>query len=224
MLKRMLNGFWTRGGMTLIVLATKSKAEDALNRINPNKAAEVANVYGAGTVQLDGGIEDEGRKMRNSFHWIVRAILMAKGALSQFMSWWRSCQRSHRRDVAFGSQLETWHLAQHGIFLRARFPAKATCNRVVTDATLATEPDITSRQSDQGRSRSSHGSRSSFLPLSIAFYQVCRASPSRDAPAQVDQVRFLDRCDRSVCLDRGSRTAATLAAVSLPILIAKTRD
>jgi hypothetical protein len=30
-------------------------------------------------IQLDGGLEDPGKKMRNSFNWIVKAIKEARG-------------------------------------------------------------------------------------------------------------------------------------------------
>jgi hypothetical protein len=30
-------------------------------------------------IQLDGGLEDPGKKMRNSFNWMVKAIKEARG-------------------------------------------------------------------------------------------------------------------------------------------------
>ena len=96
-----------------MVLACKSKPDARANRINPNRAAEVCNVYGgAGIVQLDGGVEDEGRKMRHCFLWLFKAIMVARGALPHLtcipLAWLRpqfraqvpSVQSRHSRDQA----------------------------------------------------------------------------------------------------------------------------
>jgi hypothetical protein len=42
------DSFWTRGGISLIVLACKSDKEELKNATNPLKAAELVNVYGTG--------------------------------------------------------------------------------------------------------------------------------------------------------------------------------
>lgn len=76
----LLDGFWMRGGTELMVLACKSLPEEGANKADPNRAAEICNVYGrAGIVQLDGGANDEGRKMRSSFMWLFRAIAEHRG-------------------------------------------------------------------------------------------------------------------------------------------------
>ncbi|WAR54039.1 hypothetical protein PtB15_3B549 [Puccinia triticina] len=78
-LRPLLHSFWTRGGIALIVLACKSDKEEHRNATSPLKAAELVNVYGTGMIQLDGGTDDPGKKMRNSFNWIVKAIKEARG-------------------------------------------------------------------------------------------------------------------------------------------------
>ncbi|KAA1134878.1 hypothetical protein PGTUg99_010555 [Puccinia graminis f. sp. tritici] len=85
-LRPLLHSFWTRGGISLIVLACKSDKEELKNATNPLKAAELVNVYGTGMIQLDGGLEDPGKKMRNSFNWIVKAIKEARGERRSYSS------------------------------------------------------------------------------------------------------------------------------------------
>lgn len=81
-LSLLLQAFWTRGSETpLIVLACKANADDTLNATDTKKAAEICNVYGAGIVALDGGIADEGKKMKNSFNWLIRTIMDNRGTL-----------------------------------------------------------------------------------------------------------------------------------------------
>lgn len=38
-------------------------------------------MYGAGIVALDGGIEDAGKKMKNSFNWMIRTIMDNRGEI-----------------------------------------------------------------------------------------------------------------------------------------------
>jgi len=78
-LRPLLHSFWTRGGISLIVLACKSDKDEKKNATSPLKAAELVNVYGTGMIQLDGGLDDPSKKMRNSFNWIVKAIKEARG-------------------------------------------------------------------------------------------------------------------------------------------------
>ncbi|SCV68796.1 BQ2448_917 [Microbotryum intermedium] len=79
-LSRLLQAFWTRGSdVPLIVLACKANADPRLNATDPNKAAAVCNIYGAGIVSLDGGPEDRGRKMKESFNWMIRTIMDNRG-------------------------------------------------------------------------------------------------------------------------------------------------
>ncbi|GAA6001903.1 hypothetical protein JCM10207_002371 [Rhodosporidiobolus poonsookiae] len=71
----LLQAFWTRGSdVPLIVLACKatSAGEDA---VNPKAASAVCNVYGAGIVQLDGGLEDPEKKAKLSFNFLIRQIM-----------------------------------------------------------------------------------------------------------------------------------------------------
>jgi hypothetical protein len=37
-------------------------------------------------IQLDGGLEDPGKKMRNSFNWIMKAIREARGTCLLYLS------------------------------------------------------------------------------------------------------------------------------------------
>ena len=75
-LRTLLKAFWTRGSdVPLIVLACKADPELGRNATDPNEAAQACNVYGAGIVNLDGGVEDRGRKMKESFNWMVRTIM-----------------------------------------------------------------------------------------------------------------------------------------------------
>lgn len=75
-LRKLLRAFWTRGtDVPLIVLACKADPELERNATDPNEAAKVCNVYGAGIVNLDGGVDDRGRKMKESFNWMVRTIM-----------------------------------------------------------------------------------------------------------------------------------------------------
>ncbi|KAI9608506.1 hypothetical protein H4Q26_004689 [Puccinia striiformis f. sp. tritici PST-130] len=67
-LRPLLHSFWTRGG------------------ISPLKAAELVNVYGTGMIQLDGGLDDPNKKMRNSFNWIVKTIKEARGEHRSYSS------------------------------------------------------------------------------------------------------------------------------------------
>ncbi|KAH9825268.1 hypothetical protein DFH28DRAFT_1077640 [Melampsora americana] len=85
-LRPLLHSFWTRGGISLIVLACKSNKDEKLNLTSPIKAAELVNVYGTGMIQLDGGLEDPGKKMRNSFNWIMKAIREARGEPRSYSS------------------------------------------------------------------------------------------------------------------------------------------
>ncbi|MBW0490071.1 hypothetical protein O181_029786 [Austropuccinia psidii MF-1] len=85
-LRPLLHSFWTRGGISLIVLACKSNKDEKKNATSPLKAAELVNVYGTGMIQLDGGLEDSGKKMRNSFNWIMKAIKEANGDHQSYSS------------------------------------------------------------------------------------------------------------------------------------------
>ncbi|CAH7674344.1 ras guanine nucleotide exchange factor domain-containing protein [Phakopsora pachyrhizi] len=85
-LRPLLHSFWTRGGISLIVLACKSDKNEEMNATSPLKAAELVNVYGTGMIQLDGGVEDVGKKMRNSFNWIMKAIKEARGEPRSYSS------------------------------------------------------------------------------------------------------------------------------------------
>lgn len=76
----LLQGFWTRGSdIPLIVLACKADPEPSQNATDPHRAASVCNVYGAGIVALDGGVDDPKRKMKESFNWIIRQIMANRG-------------------------------------------------------------------------------------------------------------------------------------------------
>ncbi|KAG0150260.1 hypothetical protein CROQUDRAFT_88295 [Cronartium quercuum f. sp. fusiforme G11] len=85
-LRPLLHSFWTRGGISLIVLACKSNKDEKMNATSPLKAAELVNVYGTGMIQLDGGLEDAGKKMRNSFNWLMKAIREARGESRSYSS------------------------------------------------------------------------------------------------------------------------------------------
>ncbi|GAA98387.1 uncharacterized protein L969DRAFT_46314 [Mixia osmundae IAM 14324] len=78
-LRGLLNAFWRRGGVNLIVLACKSSPIESQNAVLPMRAAEMCTVYGAGIVQLDGGLADPSKKTRNSFGWLIRSILETRG-------------------------------------------------------------------------------------------------------------------------------------------------
>lgn len=76
----LLHAFWSRSSDTpLIVLACKASRDDSTLAISTNRAADICNVYGAGIVALDGGIEDPERKMKNSFNWMIREIGVNRG-------------------------------------------------------------------------------------------------------------------------------------------------
>lgn len=86
-LSLLLQAFWTRGSdVPLIVLACKSLQDESLNATDPIKASEICNVYGAGIVALDGGPTDPERKMKDSFNWMIRAIMLNRGKVSTFVS------------------------------------------------------------------------------------------------------------------------------------------
>lgn len=79
-LSLLLQAFWTRGSdIPLIVLACKAQPEAARNATDPNRAAAVCNIYGAGIVALDGGVEDPRKKMKESFNWVIRQIMSNRG-------------------------------------------------------------------------------------------------------------------------------------------------
>lgn len=83
----MLQAFWTRGSdVPLMVLACKAQTEASLNATDPNKAAAVCNVYGAGIVSLDGGVQDSGRKMKESFNWMIRTIMDNRGGFAKSLA------------------------------------------------------------------------------------------------------------------------------------------
>ncbi|SGY30509.1 BQ5605_C002g01159 [Microbotryum silenes-dioicae] len=95
-LSRLLQAFWTRGSdVPLIVLACKANADLRLNATDPNKAAAVCNIYGAGIVSLDGGPEDRGRKMKESFNWMIRTIMDNRGESRRAPSAASSRNRKH---------------------------------------------------------------------------------------------------------------------------------
>ena len=75
-------GFWTRGGVHLIALATHCGPDDkpsAQQQGQGDKAAEICNIHGAGLVHLDGGVDDPNRKAKNSLQWILRKVLDSRG-------------------------------------------------------------------------------------------------------------------------------------------------
>lgn len=76
----LLHAFWSRSSDTpMIVLACKASSEDKRTTLDMKKVAQICNVYGAGIVSLDGGIEDADKKMKNSFNWMIRTIMDARG-------------------------------------------------------------------------------------------------------------------------------------------------
>ncbi|GAA6019171.1 hypothetical protein JCM11491_001401 [Sporobolomyces phaffii] len=82
----LLKAFWTRGSdVPLIVLACKALAPEVSgggrckNATDPTDAARVCNVYGAGIVTLDGGLDDANRKTKESFKYIIRQIMENRG-------------------------------------------------------------------------------------------------------------------------------------------------
>ncbi|GAA5922388.1 uncharacterized protein JCM15063_003286 [Sporobolomyces koalae] len=79
----LLKSFWTRGSdVPLIVLACKALApHQGKNATDPTEAAKVCNIYGAGIVTLDGGLEDPTRKTKESFKYIIRQIMENRGEL-----------------------------------------------------------------------------------------------------------------------------------------------
>lgn len=82
-LQQLLGGFWTRGGIKLIVLACKSDPDPKRNLVDPNKAAQICQQYSAGLVPLDGGIDDPKQKQKTSFKWMCRAALESRGEVAQ---------------------------------------------------------------------------------------------------------------------------------------------
>ncbi|BGP04759.1 Ras guanine nucleotide exchange factor R [Rhodotorula toruloides] len=81
-LSTLLKAFWTRGSdVPLIVLACKSGGPGATqpDAADPRLAANICNVYGAGIVQLDGGLEDPQRKSKECFNWVIRQIMDNRG-------------------------------------------------------------------------------------------------------------------------------------------------
>ncbi|GEM06325.1 RAS guanyl-releasing protein 1 [Rhodotorula toruloides] len=81
-LSTLLKAFWTRGSdVPLIVLACKSGGPSApqADAADPRLAASICNVYGAGIVQLDGGIDDPQRKAKECFNWTIRQIMDNRG-------------------------------------------------------------------------------------------------------------------------------------------------
>ncbi|GAA5869990.1 hypothetical protein JCM16303_001864 [Sporobolomyces ruberrimus] len=81
----LLKAFWTRGSeVPLIVLACKAQPPDhGRNATDPTEAAKVCNIYGAGIVTLDGGLEDPGRKTKESFKYIIRQIMENRGEMAR---------------------------------------------------------------------------------------------------------------------------------------------
>jgi hypothetical protein len=66
----------------LIVLACKAQPPDqGRNATDPTEAAKVCNIYGAGIVTLDGGLEDSNRKTKESFKYIIRQIMENRGEM-----------------------------------------------------------------------------------------------------------------------------------------------
>ena len=78
-LRRMLGGFWTKGDISLIVLGCKSARDASMNALDPVKVSDLCNPYRAGLVQLDGGLEDASKKMKNSFRWLIHSVVKARG-------------------------------------------------------------------------------------------------------------------------------------------------
>ncbi|GAA5908125.1 uncharacterized protein JCM6883_004123 [Sporobolomyces salmoneus] len=79
----LLKAFWTRGSdVPLIVLACKAQPPElGRNATDPTEAAKVCNIYGAGIVTLDGGLEDPTRKTKESFKYIIRQIMENRGEM-----------------------------------------------------------------------------------------------------------------------------------------------
>ncbi|GAA5926467.1 hypothetical protein JCM3775_001026 [Rhodotorula graminis] len=87
-LSLLLKAFWTRGSdVPLIVLACKAappttdSSAAGMNATDPKAAAAVCNVYGAGIVTLDGGLDDPQRKTKECFNWLIRQIMDNRGEL-----------------------------------------------------------------------------------------------------------------------------------------------
>jgi GTPase SAR1 family protein len=79
-LSKLLNAFWSRDSNNpIIVLACKASTDDSQMAISTLKAAELCNIYGAGIVALESGIDDPSKKMKNSFNWIIRTIIDNRG-------------------------------------------------------------------------------------------------------------------------------------------------
>ncbi|GAA6063004.1 hypothetical protein JCM10212_002645 [Sporobolomyces blumeae] len=84
----LLKAFWTRGSdVPLIVLACKAVPPDlGKNATDPLQASKVCNVYGAGIVTLDGGLDDPSRKTKESFKYIIRQIMENRGEMTRPLS------------------------------------------------------------------------------------------------------------------------------------------
>ncbi|GAA5835240.1 hypothetical protein JCM11251_006655 [Rhodosporidiobolus azoricus] len=86
-LSTLLRSFWTRGSdVPLIVLACKAPPPNSPPSsgevgVDPKEAAAICNVYGAGIVQLDGGLEDPKRKTKECFNWLIRQIMDNRGEI-----------------------------------------------------------------------------------------------------------------------------------------------
>ena len=86
-LSLLLKAFWTRGSdVPLIVLACKAapptdSGAAGANATDPKAAASICNVYGAGIVTLDGGLDDPQRKTKECFNWLIRQIMDNRGEL-----------------------------------------------------------------------------------------------------------------------------------------------
>ena len=61
------------------MLGNKSHANPASNAADPTKISEVCVAFGAGLVQLDGGINDPHKKVKKSFRWLILDVIKSRG-------------------------------------------------------------------------------------------------------------------------------------------------
>lgn len=92
-LTRLLQAFWERGfEAPLLVLACKAHPNPDKDAVDPNKVADMCNVYGAGIVSLAGGVKDQ--KMKDAFKYVLMRMRENRGETSFYPFHYRQ-KKSH---------------------------------------------------------------------------------------------------------------------------------
>ncbi|GAA5887683.1 hypothetical protein JCM6882_001495 [Rhodosporidiobolus microsporus] len=185
-LSTLLRAFWTRGSdVPLIVLACKASPSSTpvapgstAHQVDPKEAAAICNVFGAGIVQLDGGVEDPKRKSRECFNWLIRQIMDNRGEIPRPPS---SASHSHSHSHSHSVSHSATHSASHSPSASRRHSLHASS---ITTPTTASSSAGAGDDSPPPAAGASGSGRKDSLGLGLSVVQEAPVGdPSSAAPA-----------------------------------------